>query len=88
MAQTGMQGIQGVTGAMTSGAAAQAAGQMGQANAWSNALNTGMNNYFGYQNMAQQQQMMQNLYGPKVTTDYSIPMQSQSYPLGQGPVAP
>jgi hypothetical protein len=50
MSNTAMTGAQAYGGYLTGAANAQAAGQMGTANAWGNAINSGANNYFGQQN--------------------------------------
>ena len=54
MANTAMSGTAASNNALMSGAAANAAGQMGQANAWSNAYNSGANNYMTMQYLNRQ----------------------------------
>lgn len=63
MGQNTMAGTAASSNYLTSGAAAQAAGQVGQANAWSGALQSGLGNWMGVQNMNATQQYLNNMSG-------------------------
>ena len=85
MAQNTMAGVGASNNYLTSGAAAQAAGAVGQANAWGGAMQGGISNYMGMQQLQNQSNWYANHGG--AGSGYTMPSVGgpiQSVGLGSG----
>jgi hypothetical protein len=87
MAQNTMSGVNSSNNYLTSGAAANAAGQVGQANAWGGALQGGISNYMGNQQMQNQKDWGQQMLGARGLGGMDNPYNPNAYSGAQNMTA-